>query len=75
MELHNLKDRLVLLKEYGKLDYEWEKLYAGSLVIKNPTEDLDAFIEHLRKDINDDENFGKYFLIVLVLLNSMILNL
>lgn len=61
MELHNLKDRLVLLKEYGKLDYEWEKLYAGSLVIKNPTEDLDAFIEHLRKDINDDENFGKYF--------------
>lgn len=34
MELHNLKDRLVLLKEYGKLDYEWEKLYAGSLVIK-----------------------------------------
>ena len=59
MELHNLEDRLVRLKEYGKLNYEWEKLYAGSLVIKNPKEDLDAFIGLLRKDINNEEFFKK----------------
>ena len=60
MELHNLEDRLVQLKEYGKLNYEWEQPYAGSLVIKNPKEDLDALIGLLRKDINNEEFFGKF---------------
>ena len=59
MELQNLKDRLVLLKDDHMLNFEWEKIYAGSLVIKNPVEDLEVFIGQLGKYINTNEIFEK----------------
>ena len=51
---YEVKEYLDGLKENQKLDYEWSKLYAGSLILKNPSKELDEIIHLLRQNINDN---------------------
>ena len=51
---YEVKEYLDGLKENQKLDYEWSKLYAGSLILKNPSKELDEIIHLLRQNIKDN---------------------
>ena len=51
---YKVKEYLDGLNENQKLDYEWSKLYAGSLILKNPSKELDEIIHLLRKNIKDN---------------------
>jgi hypothetical protein len=54
MILYNVKECLDRLKTDQKINYEWVKPYAGSLIIKNPSKDLDEIIQLLKRDIDND---------------------
>lgn len=57
-DLHVVKEHLDKLKENQKLNYEWIKSYAGSLVLKNPSKDLDEIIQLLNEDLINDRFDG-----------------
>jgi hypothetical protein len=61
MDIHVVKEHLDKLKENQKLSYEWVKLYAGSLVLKNPSKDLDEIIQLFNEDIINDALGGLSF--------------
>jgi hypothetical protein len=61
MDLHIVKEHLDKLKENQKLKYEWIKSYEGSLVLKNPSKDLDEIIQLLNEDIINDTFEGLSF--------------
>jgi len=51
---HKVKESLDGLKDNQQLDYEWSKLYAGSLILKNPSKELDEIIHLLGQNIKDN---------------------
>ena len=54
MTFYKVKEYLDGLKDNQQLDYEWSKLYAGSLILKNPSKELDEIIHLLMKNIKDN---------------------
>jgi len=52
--IYEVKEYLDGLKDNQKLDYEWAKLYAGSLILKNSSKELDEIIHLLRQNIKDN---------------------
>ena len=54
MTIYKVKEYLDGLKDTQQLDYEWSKFYAGSLILKNSSKDLDEIIHLLKKDIMDN---------------------
>ncbi|NOR47198.1 MAG: hypothetical protein GQ533_04020, partial [Methanosarcinaceae archaeon] len=54
MILNKVKEYLDGLKDNQQLDYDWAKLYAGSLILKNPSKELDEIIYLLGQNIKDN---------------------
>jgi len=52
--IYEVKEYLDGLKDNQKLDYEWAKLYAGSLILKNSSKELDEIVHLLSKNIKDN---------------------
>jgi len=62
---YELKEYLDGLKENQKLDYEWSKLYAGSLILKNPSKELDEIKEELSFNRFNPAEFGNTKFIII----------
>ena len=52
--LFKIKESLDGLRKEHKLDYEWAEVHAGSLVLKNPSIDVDAIKHFLRQYVKGD---------------------